>query len=248
MELYQLQSVLAVAHLKNFTKAAEAMSISQSALSQQIARLENELGIQLFDRSNKTIRLFPAGEEFIRHAEKLVNDYDMTVRVMSAYKQMKRGSVRIGGFPIVGSYPLVEVITGFMHEFSDIDTTYVEAESLELIEMLDKSSIDVGLLNYVDFKGRGIQYYDLLSDELVAIFDERHPFAGKTAVDLLDLKNEKFIMTTDNSTHYFDVINACVSRGFTPNVVFSCRDIVTMFGFIRTKWESHCFPQCVAEP
>ena len=71
MELYQLQSAIAVAKLKNFTKAAEIMNISQSALSQQIARLESELGIQLFDRTRKIVSLLPAGEEFIKHAEKM---------------------------------------------------------------------------------------------------------------------------------------------------------------------------------
>jgi len=247
MEFYQLQSAIAIANTKNFTKAAELVNVSQSALSQQIAKLESELGIQLFDRSGKAITLLPAGEEFIKCAERIVNDYELTVRVMDAYKHNKMGSIRIGGFPIISCYHLVEVITGFMAQYPDIKTSYEEAEDMELLENLKTGAIDACFLSSMDFEGQKLKHYDLMYDSIVAVLDESHPLANRTSLALKELKNEQFILSSDISNHYYDVVNACVKEGFELNLAFSCRDVATMFSFIKQKAGITLLSRCVAE-
>jgi len=232
MDFYQLEYVLAVAKYKNFTKASEEMNVSQSSLSQQIAKLEDELGVRLFERTTRTVHILPAGAEFIEHAQRIINECRHAKHTIEEYKDVERGSLVIGGFPIISHYNMIGLIADFTRAYPKINFEYKEADYFELVEMLHTFEINAAFL-HMRREDPNLAYHHLMQDEVVIIVNNKHPLAQKEVVHLSEAKDENFILSPANSLIFFDTVESCRIAGFEPKIVFNCSSISSMMGFVH---------------
>lgn len=234
MEMHQLEYVLAVAKFNNFTRAAEEIKISQSSLSQQINKLESELGTSLFVRTTRSVQLTPAGTEFVAHAQRIMTEVTEARRSIQEYVSIVKGELRLGTIAVIGNYNLPNLIKSFQDNFPGIKMTIIEEQCEELLSMLQTSKIDAAFAQ-IYRPDSNLLFYPLLTDRMVLLTSHRHPLANRVSVDIKELKDEKFILTPPTSGHYQDFYNACVAAGFVPNVALNCAIVKTMLSFVREE-------------
>ena len=231
MELHQLEYVRTVARHQSFTRAAEEISVSQSSLSQQINKLEGELGIRLFDRTTRKVRLTPAGTDFVRHINSVFLELDEAKRTVQKYLSIERGHITIGAFPTIGYYNLTALIADFQKAFPGVRLSFQEAECEELAGMLQDSKIDVSFQSEID--ATNIDFFNLYVDDIALIVNSFHPIASQQTASLEDLRNEKIIVPEPSSGIYQNLMKACEDYGFTPDIIYHCCQIDTNIGLVR---------------
>lgn len=232
MDLYQLECVLAVVKHRSFTRAAEEINISQSSLSQHIAKLENELGIRLFERTTRSVYLSPAGHDFLNHAIKIMDEISLAKQTIQQYLSAERGSITIGCMPVGGIYNIPSLISSFQKEYLKVRIKFEEAQCLDLFNMLKNSEIDIAFVHrYQD--DHTIKFKDLIYDELALATSSRHKFAKRNLINLGEACNEKFILPKSNTVLYLDIMKACQKAGFKPIVVYQCESVESMLGFVQ---------------
>ena len=133
MEMHQIRYVVAVARSGNFSRAAELCHVSQPSLSQQILKLEEELGERLFERTKREARPTPHGEIFLRRALRILEEVDAARREADDAKQLLTGSVTIGVIPTVAPYILPKAIASFMKLFPGVEVVVQEEPSARLL-------------------------------------------------------------------------------------------------------------------
>lgn len=234
MELHQLEYVLAVAKYNGFTRAAEEIKTSQSSLSQQISKLENELGVSLFARTTRSVQLTPAGKEFITHARQIMSTINEAQRCISEYASFEKGHLLLGIIPIIGHYRIPNLMASFKKNFPRVTLSLLEDQDDELYGMLRSSKIDAAFVHHAVTDSR-LKLYPIVTDQMVVVTSEHHPFAGCKSVALKNLKYENIILPPPSSGHHIDFCNACRSAGFEPNILITCSSVKTILGFVREE-------------
>lgn len=184
MERSQLIYVVTVAECGSVTRAAEKLHLSQPSLSNQIIHLEQELGIALFARVRKRVHLTEAGEVFVRHAQRILNDMQALAERMEDYAANRSGRVRIGALPIMCALHIPELIGGFHSEYPSITLTLQERGSAELLQALEQSEIDVAfaILNPSEPAVGQVHSLPLLQSEICAAVHVDNPLARRDAI------------------------------------------------------------------
>lgn len=234
MELHQLEYVLAVVKYHHFSRAADAICISQSTLSQQVAKLEEELGVRLFERSTRAVSLTPAGKEFVSYATNVIMEITRAKRAMQNYVAVERGEVIIGAIPIIGMLGLTSVIASFQKAYPHLHLDIKEDASDRLWESLQGLEIDVALMtppqgyeHMADF-----YFHPLLNDELVLIVNQGHPLSVRRIIDLSEVRHEKFIFMKENYGMRRISLDACHGAGFEPAVVYESSQVETIASLV----------------
>lgn len=226
MEMHQLEYVLAIAKYNNFTRAAEGIKISQSSLSQQISKLEIELGTSLFARTTRSVKLTPAGAEFIVYAQRIIAEVSEARRSIQHYVSTVQGELTLGTIASIENYNLQNLINSFQDKFPDTKIHIVEEQCEELQSMLQLLKIDAAFTRITKPDPQFL-FYPLIDDKMVIVVSHLHPLANRVSVDMKELVNEKFILTP------YDFRKACHEAGFEPNVILSCAVVKTMMNFVR---------------
>lgn len=222
MDIYQMKYVLALAKYRNFTLASESCYISQSSLSQQISKLEKELGVRLFNRTTRNIQITEAGEAFVETASEILRNIDMLEQTMSTYSGFLRGTINIGTITALEKIHFSDLVTAFYNRYPHLFLNIYQGKSISLLESLEKRDIDVAFLTqppnisypHIDFKLIGV-------DEYTLVISDKHPLAERDCIDLAELKDERFILHHPDQSVSSLCLDACSEAGFTPNVV--CR-------------------------
>jgi LysR family hydrogen peroxide-inducible transcriptional activator len=146
MEFRQLLYAVKVAEYRSFSKAADVLHLAQPSLSQQILKLEQELGVQLFVR-NRTLDLTYAGKRFVEQASKILDMVNQLQLEMHDMADMKRGQLRIGTLPMTGAHILPQALSAFCEQYPGIEVILVEETSATLEELTAKGHTDVTILS-----------------------------------------------------------------------------------------------------
>jgi LysR family hydrogen peroxide-inducible transcriptional activator len=146
VHLHTLRSFLTVARLGSFSRAAELLALTQPSLSQQIQKLERDLGVSLFDRLGRNLRLTAFGESLLTSAERILRGAKQARTALEALKSEDSGPLRIGMIPTLLPYAMVEPLAAFRHQFPRVEIILVEAMTEELISTLRRGEIDLALL------------------------------------------------------------------------------------------------------
>lgn len=173
-----LRGFVTVAHHRNLTKASKMLFVSQSALSLTIRHLEEELGVKLFDRTTRRIELTQAGEEFLGSAERLIHDFDTTLRNMRALGQRKRGAVGIAAVPAVMALLLPEVIATYIDAFPGIDINLREENARGVQTRILRGEVDFGISSLWTSDPE-LAFEPIFDDHYGVIFGPKHPFATR---------------------------------------------------------------------
>lgn len=206
MTFEQLEAFVAVTEHDTLFDAAEALHISQSALSKQIQKLEKELDLLLLDRTHRRACLTPAGEQFSREAKILLRQYQHMMKNLQPYRT-NRPAVRLGALPILPQYGLTSKLRRFTTVFPQWSLEWEEGKEGDLLRGLEQGFYDLVLARALLFPEERYQTYPVARDELVAVLPSDHPLAQKMApVSLVELQNEPFLLMN----RYTSIYQQCV--------------------------------------
>lgn len=231
MELRHLRYFEAVAEHLHFGRAAEALATAQPSLSRQIQQLEDELGVRLFERTNKRVALTDAGRSFLIDAKRVLQLTDASVRHARENAEGTRGELRIGflggammtEMPLVLStfrrrFPHVELV---LHPMHDEHMTALEDGLVDLAWTVAPAHPDFGTL-------------DITSDRLSAALPADHPLAATERIDLTDFGDEPLIALARSigPLLYDAVVELAMRHGYRPSRLYEVNDDVTALGFV----------------
>lgn len=217
MEILQLEYVVALSKHKSFTEAANEVNITQPSLSQQINKLEAEIGVKIFERTTRKVELTPAGVEFLNYALRILSEVNDARASMQQYINTSLGYIKIGVLPSIGFYRITSEIAKFKKSYPGIKLEFVEEECKKLQQMLLDSKIDLAFLSETVLDHR-LEFTRLVNDELRLVTGKLHPLATRQSVSLLEIKNEKFIIPSPDSGLYDNFLKVCEDVGVKPNV------------------------------
>jgi LysR family transcriptional regulator, transcription activator of glutamate synthase operon len=223
MELRQLRYFAAVARRRHFTAAAEAIGVAQPALSQQIRILERELGVQLFDRAGRRVRLTPAGEALLLRAERILAEVANAQSELAEYAGAVRGRVVVGTLPSLAEYQLPPLVAAFHARHPGLELVLREERTARLLELLGAGEVDLALLHHspaATAATPALTLEPLFTEELVAAVGTNHPLADRAALALAALRDEAFILTKSGSAIRDTILAACAIAGFAPRIAF----------------------------
>lgn len=237
MQISQLKYAVRVAKLLSFSKAADQLSVTQPALSHQIQKLEDEIGVPLFERNTRSVKLTYAGEVFVSNATKILADVETLRKSMREIRLARTGHIRIGttSVPIVGG--LYELVAAFQSENPGIVVQIVEtAGSLALADMLSNGDVDAAFLvaSLDDMLDERVRYFPLIRGRVAVVTSERHPLAGRALVRIGDLTGETFIFPGRSLSLHALALKLCRYNGIEPNVLCECDQVDTVLNFVAS--------------
>jgi LysR family transcriptional regulator, transcription activator of glutamate synthase operon len=230
MEFRQLRSAVTIARRLSFTAAADELAVAQPALSQQIAALERELGVRLFDRTNRRVALTDAGRAFVARAERVIADVDAAAQEMTAYAGGLRGRVVLGTYQSFAEYTLPKLLGRFHAEHPGIEVALREGMADALLAALHTGTLDVfiGEVGAASPTDRALRVEPLYEDELVIAVAARHRLASRASVSIGELRDESFVIFRPGSTMTERLNRLAREAGFSPRVAFESTDTLTV--------------------
>lgn len=248
MDLRQLEYFAAVARHRHFRRAAEDLYVTQSAVSQQIRRLEAELGLALLRRTSRGVELTPAGAELLTRAEAILADVAGARAAMDEHAGALRGSVRLAA-STGDAMRLPPALARFQHEHPGVRIALRQGLADDVLALLQTGSVDlaVGHLNAPP----DLRAEPLAHESLILIVAEEDALAGASDVQLWDLRERPFILTEPGTALRDLVVDACAGAGFGPVPPFEVSDPTTVrflvqaglgVSLVPASWLAHAGP------
>jgi DNA-binding transcriptional LysR family regulator len=247
MDLKALQAVVAVAHHRNFTRAAEAMRIAQPALSAQVRRLEDELGLRLFDRTTRRVEPTEAGALVAQRAEAILGDVEALRRDLAALGHARRGLVRIGARVAV-NLGLPALLADFVRAHPEIDITIREAYSAAMLDMLRARELDVAFaILSAELNLDGLRYEPYVEEPFVLIVPPASDLATRREVTFQQIADLPLVMHREGSAMRRMVDAAFAAAGTTPNVIVESNETGSARQLVAEGIGAAIVPESVAE-
>jgi DNA-binding transcriptional LysR family regulator len=236
LDVKRMRILKEVADRGSFSAAAEALSYTQSAVSQQIAALEREAGTQLVQRGSRGIKLTEGGEALVRHADAILTRLADAEAELEAIAGLRGGRLRLAAFPTVGATLMPLAIATFRARHPDIELNVRQLEPEESVPLLKAGELDIALTvnesKIADEHLESIEETFLLDDPMNAALPVGHPLAKKAKLRLKDLAGEPWINTTQSCSCADMVRNSCIRAGFDPQVTFESDDYLAIQGLV----------------
>ncbi len=233
MEMHQLRYAVAVARMGNFSRAAEHCHVSQPSLSQQILKLEEELGERLFDRTKREARPTPHGEIFLSRALRILEEVDAAKREAEDAKDLLAGTVTIGVIPTVAPYLLPKAIAAFMKQFPGIEIVVQEEPTARLLKLLHGYEVDLALLS-PPFPMEKLETHPLVNEELFLALPPSHPLVTKRSIRAENLRSERLIVMQEGHCLGDQVLGFCSRREKHPWISFRSAQLETIQSLVAS--------------
>lgn len=233
MELHQLRYALAVHREKHFGRAAQSVPISQPTLSQQIHKLERELGVPLFERSPHGVRTTPAGERFMATAAAGLETLDRAAMDAKEGVDALAGTVRLGAIPTTAPYVLPELATALRKIAPRVVLEFHELTTALLTEAVKTGRVDIGLLA-LPVGEPGFETRPLGVDPFYLAVAARHPLAKKKKLRLSDIASEPLLILQEGHCFRNQSLAFCKMAGRDPRVVFEGSGLESVMGLAAT--------------
>jgi len=231
MEFHQLRYVCAIADTGSFSRAAERCQIAQPSLSQQVLKLEKDLGAKLFDRLGRSVRPTEAGRAFLPYARSILSQRE-TARSSVADKCADvRGCVAVGAIPTIAPYLMPRYTATFTKKYPEAKLRIVEETTPILVESLRDLSIDLAILA-LPLRHKDLELVPLRTEPLFAVLPRNHPLAAAKSLALKDLRGESFVMLRDGHCFRDLSIAACTHARVTPRIAFESGQFSSLFGMV----------------
>ena len=247
MEMHQLRYMAAVARTGNFSRAAERCHVSQPSLSQQIQKLESELGERLFDRLRRQATLTPAGEAFLPRAERILAEVDAAQREAREACGLIRGKLSVGVLPTIAPYFLPAAVAQFAAQFPGVEVVLQEETTGRLLNMLAACETDLAVVS-LPLKDERFEFETLLTEELLLALPAKHPLNRKRTIHLTDLEGERFILMKEGHCLGDQVLGFCTSKDFHPQVSCRSAQVETIQALVRAGLGVSIVPPMATTP
>ncbi|MDP9989031.1 molybdate transport repressor ModE-like protein [Arthrobacter oryzae] len=233
-DLHRLHVLREVGRTGSLTSAAASLSFTTSAVSQQVAKLEQEMGVVLIERHPRGVVLTEAGHALLQYAEDIDRTVEAARAEMGEFAGLRRGQLRLGTFPTVGASLMPDVVLAFRARHPDVAVTVVSARRDGLLERLRRREIELTLL--WDYPWQQIDDPDLtlvrlMSDPTVLLVPRDHPAAELRSVSIDSLRDQEWVVRDEHPVA--DVLSrVCRDAGFEPRIAFAANDYQETQGMV----------------
>jgi molybdate transport repressor ModE-like protein len=236
LDVRRMRVLREVAQRGSFSAAADALSFTQSAVSQQIAALEREAGAVLVERSARGVRLTEAGEAVVRHAEAILARLAEAESELEAIAGLRGGRLRLAAFESAAATIMPLAIARFAQAHPAVELSLTLLEPEEAVAALRAGDIDLAVTfgggAAADRGGEGVEHLHLLEDPMYLVLGEGHPLAQRRALRLADLADDAWIGGAPDCECNRLMNGACLRSGFQPRIAFETDDYAAVQGFV----------------
>jgi DNA-binding transcriptional LysR family regulator len=238
LDVKRLRIFCEVARRRSFSDAADLLSYTQSAVSQNIAALEREFGVGLFDRTTRRVELTDAGHALLGHAEDILARVAEAESELLAYAGVETGRLRLVCFPTAGATLMPVAIATYRISHPGVELSLLEAEPDTALRMLREGEADLAVIiessDRTSGVGEGVKRLHLFDDPMFIALPRSHPLARKRSIELGRLADEDWISVTTPRDSAL-LRRACQEAGFEPRIVFRSDDYHTIQGFVAAR-------------
>ena len=231
MEIHQLRYVVAVARARNFSRAAEQCHVSQPSLSQQVQKLEGELGERLFERTKREARLTPQGEAFVARAVKILAEVEAAHRDVTDAQGLVRSRLAIGILPTIAPYLLPPVVAAFTKKYPGTEIVVQEDTTSRLLKMVHAYEVDFAVVSQ-PIRDEQLEVGELFAEELLLALPPGNALTRKRTIAAADLTEENLIVMKEGHCLGDQVLGFCERRDLHPKISFRSGQLETIQAFV----------------
>lgn len=227
MNIRDLKYLIAVAETENFSRAAEICYISQPTLSMQIKKLEDELGVQIFERSNKSVMITPTGKVLIEQARKILREVDSLKQIANYAQDPFAGEFRLGIIPTIGPYLLPKLLSLQKKYLPKLELIVFEHKSQTLITELRSGLLDAIILA-LPISQDGLMVHTLFSEAFILALPKKHRLSNKQQIDVADIENENVLLLEEGHCLRDQSLAICQRHGTKDREGFKATSLETL--------------------
>jgi DNA-binding transcriptional LysR family regulator len=246
MEVHQLAYFESVSRHLHFTRAADELNVAQPSVSQQIRKLETELGTPLFHRMKRRVALTEAGQRFLPHARAVLQQLEEARVEVQELTGLRKGTLAVGAPPSVGTHLFPRALAAFSQRHPGIGLSFREGGSRTLVHLLEQGELDLAVV-IQPIRHPALETMPLLEEELLLAVPLGHPLAGRQArVPLAELRDEAFVMLREGAYDLRDqTLAACRKVGFEPRIVLDGCEMDSALRFVAAGIGVAILPEMV---
>lgn len=227
MELRHLRCLVVLADERQFTRAAQRLGIAQPALSQQIRRLEAEMGLPLVDRTTRSVQLTAAGTKLAGHARRMLQEADLAVAELQDLRGLRAGRLAVGASHTIGALGLSDLLAEFHRRYPAVELRVQDDVSLELAAAVGRGELDIVFIT-MPGDGLALESHLVSHEALTCIVPPGHRLAGRRTLTMGDVAAETFVVFRRGATIRRRVDEAAEAAGFSPRVLFETNSVTRM--------------------
>lgn len=243
MELRQIYYFIEVAKREHVTEAAQNLHVAQSAVSRQISLLEDELGVSLFTREGRNVKLTQIGRVFLDHVQQAVSEIEKAKEKIEDYLNPELGVIRLGFSTSLSIHTLPLVLSQFRAEHPDVSFQLHQGSTRYLIESIEKGHLDIAFAAPVPLNHDSINGTIFYMEKLWAILPSNHVLADSSSIRLSQLRQEQFVSFRTGLPLHESVKAACLAAGFTPKFTFEGEDMDTIKALVASGFGVALIPE-----
>jgi DNA-binding transcriptional LysR family regulator len=232
LDVRRLRLLREVSLRGSIAAAAEALSFSPSAVSQQLSKLERETGVVLLERGPRSVRLTPAAVLLVRHADAIVERLELAEAELREQARAGSRTFALGSFSTAGATIVPEALAAFTHEHPDVEVVVTGLDPLFAVEELGDRRLDLALVYEYDHvplpETPELERLLLLEEPFRVVLPRDHPAASRTSVPLAELAGDTWVKSSARSSCHQFTVRACRAAGFEPRIGFEFDDYQTM--------------------
>ena len=247
MEVHQLRYFRAVARHGTFTRASEVEHVAQPSLSQQILKLEAELGARLFDRLPRSAKLTVFGKTFLPKAERILREMEEAKTELREMSSNDKGEVVVGIIPTIAAYLLPRLLNDFTARHPLVNIKIIEDITPTLLQRLHEGTIDLAVAA-LPVSGNELASVELFKEKLYAVLPEKHRLAPRASISLADLNREPFLLLKEGHCFRDSVIAACNKVKVSPSIVFESGQFATILAMVSAGMGVSAVPAMAVQP
>lgn len=244
MELRDLKSFIEVANYKSFTNAADHSYLTQSSLSKAIKKLENELGVELFDRSTRHLFLTDAGEVVYKQSQKALAVLAEMNLLLDDLRNVTTGEIKIGIPPLIGTLIFPKIANDFYKHYPNVSLKLVEQGAKLIGRLVEEAQIDVGIV-VLPVNEEKLHISPFIQDDFVLFLHKDHKLAQRASITLNELRDEKFILFSKDFTLHDYIIKTCEKNGFTPSISYQSSQWDLIIELVSSKLGITLLPKSI---
>jgi LysR family hydrogen peroxide-inducible transcriptional activator len=245
MELHQLRYFCAVARTGSFTRAAEEEGVAQPTLSQQVKRLEDDLGLPLFERRGRSVRLTAGGELLLPQARGVLRQLSDARRSVLELRGGVRGRLVVGSIPTITPYLLAPRVQDFQAQFPEVQLHLVENLTARLVEGLQAGDIDVAVLS-LPLAQPDLICSEILRERLLLALPEGHPLAAAREVDARDVRDQRMLVLREGHCFREEALRVCRRARLRVGDVFESDQFASIFALVAAGFGISVVPEMAA--
>jgi len=247
VNLRDLRYLVALADHAHFGRAAAVCFVSQPTLSTQIRKLEEELGVPLFERAPRKVMLTPAGRDIAERARRIIGEVEQMKEVARRSQDPEAGTVRLGMFPTLGPYLLPHVVPGIRARFPKLELLLVEEKSDVLLARLREGKLDAGLLA-LPLHDDQLHVEFLFEEPFLLAVPETHPLAKRDSLALKELADQRLLLLEDGHCLRDQALDVCHMAGAGEMSGFQATSLETLRQMVAANVGVTLLPMLAIKP